>query len=715
MGERKLNFNAPLMSVRRFSSPLASEDRRNRKVIESPMRSRRFTLPICGSETDQVTEPVAVPFNWEQIPGRAKDGNRPEPHPQPLEEKSVTPKLPPVRFFDSMKKPLEKEYEDTNRLSYQIKAHSSKDKATKSEFCNEGINEKGSSDLEDENDDVYSDAFDKLSPTDSFSMNCSSNGLSGSGGLEMKRSGNFSTDPQTLDFMMRRFLPAARAMALEPPQYASRKPSVTHEQPRQVNRVVSGDRKPLCNQNKSNMITVYGQNKEEEESEDEDSEYDNSGNISAKGCGLFTRLRLKNSLCLLNPLPGMKVTQGPVSSTGDIVRQGKTAYIRSHNETAQKHAWDNVSKSKLANGFRSGELQKVENKLAIHSRWVTRSGELQNTVENKQTSQSRRFTRSGELQKTVGNKQTGESRRFTRSGELHTTAGGLSPYRRSWGAGVSPYRNEASQSPFRGVRFPIIPKGIQNSKANRFNLNIEGSDKDKQASGSMSPAVEKTLYVDTVNIAKKSFLNSSSSDIKGCMDSAGEYTSLVSRQPEETTTGEFVFQHSKCLDVLMEGSILEPDGSGDADLSSESEISILKGQEVRMEGSGQDQGLIERSRSLECSKVTTEGNLNIESHQILKGDDQGNADASSVQSTVPPPLPKSPSESWLWRTLPSISSSNLFSLSNLGSQVNPKKQDPKTSSTKTKWETIVKTSHLHHDHVRFSQELIAHVSQQPKT
>ena len=336
MGERKLNFNAPLMSVRRFSSPLASEDRRNRKVIESPMRSRRFTLPICGSETDQVTEPVAVPFNWERIPGRAKDGSRPEPPPQRLEEKSVTPKLPPVRFFDSMKKPLENEYEDTNRLSYQIQAYSLKDKATKSEFCNEGINEKGSSDLEDENDDVYSDAFGTLSSTDSFSMNCSSNGLSGSGGLEMKPSGNFSTDPQTLDFMMRRFLPAARAMALEPPQYASRKPSVTHEQPRQVNRVVSEDRKPLSNQNKSNMITVYGQNKEEEESEDEDSEYDNSGNISAKGCGLFTRLRLKNSLCLLNPLPGMKVTQGPVSSTSDIVRQGKTAYIRSHNETAQK-------------------------------------------------------------------------------------------------------------------------------------------------------------------------------------------------------------------------------------------------------------------------------------------------------------------------------------------------------------------------------------------
>lgn len=675
------------MSVRRFSSPFSSEDRRNRMTIENPRPSRRFTLPICGAETDQVTEPVAVPFRWEQIPGRAKNDSGPQP--QPPQETSVIPRLPPGRLFDFMKQPLEKESEDTNKFRCQIEAYSSNDKAIKLDCCKEGINEKGGSDLEDNDDDVYADALNTLSPTDSFSMKCSASGLSGSGGLDVKPCGNFSIDPQTLDFMMSRFLPAARAMALEPPQYASRKQGVPTEQPRQVKSVVNKDRRPLINQNRSNMITVYGQHKEEEESEDEDDEYDNSGNISAQGCGIFSRLRLKNSLCLLNPVPGLKVrtqspvsstrdvglkvrTQGPVSSVRDVVQQGKTPYSRSHSLTPQKHAWDTVNKSKSNYGFRSGELHKVETK------------------------------------------PTGELRRLTRSGELQTT-GRLSPYRRSLGAGVSPYRNEAPQSPFRGVKFPVVPKDVQNIKSNRFNPNIEGSDKDKQGSGPMSPAVEKTLYVDTVNIAEISFSNSSSSDTKGWIDSTGEDTSLESRQPEETTTGEFVFQDIKCLNILKEGGILESSRSLDADLTSKSEILNLKGQEVLMEGSRLDQQLNKRSLSLECSKVTTEGNPNVESLQIIKVADQGNADASSLQSTVPPPLPKSPSESWLWRTLPSVSSRNLLSHSNLGSQVHHKKQDPKTSSTKTKWETIVKTSHLHHDHVRFSEELITHVSHQPKT
>lgn len=318
--------------------------------------------------------------------------------------------------------------------------------------------------------------------------------------------------------------------------------------------------------------------------------------------------------------------------------------------------------------------------------------------------------RSAELQK-VDKKQTGESSRFTRSGELQTTSR-FSPYRGSWGAGVSPYRNKAPESPFHGVRFLGVPKEVENIKANRFNQYVEGTNKNKPGSGSISPAVEKTLYVDTVNIAEISLSNSRSLETKGCIDSAGENleTSFEGKGLQETSNAESVFQDIKCLNISTEGDILESFVSVDADLSSMSEISHLKGQDFTMDSSRQDQGLCKISRSLECSKPITEGNLNINSDQVHKADDPGNADSSSVNSPLPLALPKSPSESWLWRTLPSISSRNPFSNSNLGTHVplkkhapKTKKHAPKTSSSNTKWETIVKTSHLHHDHVRYSQ------------
>ncbi|XP_035545614.1 uncharacterized protein LOC109011294 isoform X2 [Juglans regia] len=647
MGERKLNFGAPLLSVRRFSSPSASEDRRNRKIIEYPLPDRQLSLPFYQSELDlnQVTEDVAVPFQWEKIPGRAKDGNGPEP--LPSEEASVTPRLPPARFMNITKLPSEKECDNTNSLWGQIVPYTSTDK----ECSREGINEKGGLGLEDD-DDVNSDAHDTLSPTNSFSMNYSASGLSGSDGPDVKPSGTFSTDPQTLDFMMSRFLPAARAMTLEPPRYASRKQGASLEQPRKVNKVASEDRWHLLNQNGSNIIPLYGQNEDEEESEDDDDEYDTSGNNSAKGCGPFHGLCFKNSLCLLSPVPGMKVrTLSHVSSTREIVRPSKT--VRSQSQIVQKHAWNAVDKSQSDYRVRSGELQKVDKKRNGEYSWLTRSGELQ-------------------------------------------TLGRSSPYTRSQGAGVSPYRNEAPQSPFRSVSFLGLPKEIENFKANRFSLCNEGSNKNKQRSGPMSSAVEKTLYVDTVNNAKLSFSNSSSSVTQEWIDSAYEdlEKSLERRGSEDTNNTESIFQDIKCLNISNKGAALDTFVSVDADISSLSAISHPKGQEVTIEDSGHNEG-IDRRSSLECSKLTTVGNLNISSDQILKADGPGNADASSV--SIHPPLPKSPSDSWLWRTLPSLPS------------ISSRKQEYKTSSTNTKWEAIVKSSHLHHDHVRYSEELITHI------
>ncbi|GAB4859678.1 hypothetical protein Ancab_011157, partial [Ancistrocladus abbreviatus] len=68
---------------------------------------------------------------------------------------------------------------------------------------------------------------------------------------------------------------------------------------------------------------------------------------------------------------------------------------------------------------------------------------------------------------------------------------------------------------------------------------------------------------------------------------------------------------------------------------------------------------------------------------------------SSPPFLLPPPLPKSPSESWLSRTLPSISSRNPSSKSHV-SALRQGKLAARPSAVDPTWETIVKSSNLQH-------------------
>ncbi|XP_008225296.1 PREDICTED: uncharacterized protein LOC103324955 [Prunus mume] len=877
MEERKLNLNARFLSVRRIATTTVCTDGEKEKIIQRP--DGRHTLPPYKSDfcLEQVTEPVAVPFHWEHIPGKAKEDKEPET--QPREKTSVTPRLPPGKPIDYVtKQTLEKDHADRNGIRPQFKSYSLNENVMDLKCSKEKTNERRALEVEDE-DDVYSDALETISPTESFSFNCSASGLSQSDGADVKQSRAFSVDLQTRDLMMSRFLPAAKAMALETPHYAAKKQYIAPEQPRQVTRVIREDIRPLSNEQGSHMELQYDQYKEEEESEGEDDEYDPSGSISAKGCGLFPRLCLRNSLCLLSPVPGMKGrTRALMSSSSGVIRPEKTTCGRSHSQPLNKHALDAAYKHKSKGGVKSGELHKFENKKAgessrfshsgdlkkgrssplRHSRSAcispyrneapsgVKSGELQK-FEYKQAGESSLFTRSGDLKKgrlsplrhsrsdcispyrneapsgvksaelqKFEYKQAGESRRFSHSGDLkngrsstfsksrsacispyrHEAPSGVksgelqkfeykqagessrfsysgdlkkgrsstfsnsrsacispyrneapcgvksgelqkseykqagassclshsgdfkngrsSPFRHSRSACISPYRNEAPKSPFPGVGFLGIPREESVKANSKFNLHNKGGHKFQevlshqrsiQGPRSESPTIEKTLYVDTVNTAKLSCSNSSSLVTKEQVDSTGEDfdTLLKSRDTEETYT-ESSFLDIKCLTYLEGGGTLEHEVSDSIDdnLPSLSDLSHVKGQVVAVKnsqlGTGQD------IEPFNCSNSSANG----KSGQIIKAD-PGIVDASSVQSPLPPPLPRSPSQSWLWSTLSSISSRYPIS------QARTKRLDSKTSSTSTKWETIVKTSNLRHDHVRYSEELIAHISQQSKS
>lgn len=274
MDEKRLNIEAPLLSVRR-SATLPSSTEAKRNTLE-----KRHTLPYPKSDLTlhHLTKPASVPFNWEHFPGRSK-GN----------------KEPPITPTHNEEKEHEKRGTVTNV----------------------------------DDDDVYSDALDTMSLSGSYFMNCSVSGISGieSDHLNANKSGTFNTDPKTRDFMINRFLPAAKAMTLQPPQYASRNQSIAVEQPREVNRSFREEKKLLL---KKHISDILQNSKGESEDEGDDHHYD-SPNVTAKGCGLFPQLRIKNSLCLLNPLPAMKMkNQVPMSSSYDVAKPNKGSHVRSY-------------------------------------------------------------------------------------------------------------------------------------------------------------------------------------------------------------------------------------------------------------------------------------------------------------------------------------------------------------------------------------------------
>lgn len=701
MEGKQLNFSAPLLSVRRISSTLASSNGHKGRIVENPRPNRQISLPsyIPYSNTDQVTEPVAVPFRWEQIPGRAKDGGEPEPYLHD-EVSSNTPRIPPGRVLDVIRKLPHIESENQNIFRPQNDASSLDETLTNLE----GIHDEGNSDKESYSDS-YSDAVDTMSPTSSLSLSGSVSGLSGSDGPDEKPSGTFSIDGQTRDLLMDRFLPAAKAMVLETPHYTSRKQSVVPEQPRQVSRMISKDTKPSNNKYSTDILPLYLQYEEEEGiSEDEHDDYNASGNIP--GCGLIPRFCLKNSLCLLDPIPGMKVrTQVPKSSARAIKKLVKKAYIRDHDRVV----------TKVTTGLLCISLYLyLRFYHAIFFLFPTDTDECfpggggvykQNALNAFLPNQSDYEVQSPKLHE-VWNMMMNEESNRTYSSESQATDGS-SPYRHSSsGGGISPYRNEASHSPFHeGMGFLGLPKEVDNLKADRLTFYQAGKniseilchEENKLGPGSVSPIVEKTLYIDSVDVTDTQ--HPIDSYTKELMDNAGlDFRTLVERRGmEEASSAESSFQDIKCLSISKEGAILKLRAPGSVDsLPSSSDIPHIISQEDTLDSFRLDQGLEQELRSLEYSKGPIDGNLSINSEQILETDDQVDSNIKFLQSPVPPPLPKEPSESWLWRTVSLQKPCHR-------SKFLPRKQVPKPSSTDTKWETIVKTSKMNYDHVRYSE------------
>ncbi|XP_017220212.1 uncharacterized protein LOC108197182 isoform X2 [Daucus carota subsp. sativus] len=655
MEGKKLNFNAPLLSVRvkrkdKDVPPPCKQLAVPARKSVSPPSSRQLSVPPrrSVSELTDLTKPAAVPFEWERTPGRPKVEGKGEALSQ--KEPLPSPRFPPGRAFDIRKRVSGELLEYQNLSRPQLEASP----------LNENVSVVGMTEgcHSEDGDDAILESLDALSQTESFSGSCSITDSSSNGGPFTQSSKTFRADQKTLDLMMARFLPAARAMIIETPKYVQKKKSVESQASRNVKKIVSGELRPLLERYGSNTAPQYSPYKRNAFSEVEDDGDDYRHRRSGLACGLLPRLS-KKSLRFLDPVPRMKSRpQSPVSSASEVRRMARTAHSGPLPQVQQEKSlkdnyWDDI---KI--GVKQQEL--IESKLIGA-----------NTVRHSIDSYRK------------------ES---------------LLPRTRSRSGCISPYRNEKPRSPFHdGARFLGVPKMVKTTESGNVNLTSKEFDKFrdisayqmyKRESDILSSLAERILYIDLVNNTELPILDSEEELLKKLStENLGESRGTEEiRMPESLDTVKMV----KSTNI----------GSTAAGSASSGCISNLKSRADNIKVMKQDANLGHEAASLECSIVHPAENLATQTENSGKVNDDKNVGVGFPQSPLPPPLPKSPSEPWLWRNLSSISLRNPFS------HGQSKKINRKTSSTSSKWETIVKTSNVSHDHKRYSEELVSHVSKQ---
>lgn len=296
---------------------------------------------------------------------------------------------------------------------------------------------------------------------------------------------------------------------------------------------------------------------------------------------------------------------------------------------------------------------------------------------------------SGELYKVADNRRV--SNQLPGYRDLYRPDG-LSPHRNSRSGAISPYRNVAPRSPFNeGTRFLGVPREVE--KTSGYIQDTPRKSTGKIFSDSQGDVDEKTVYVDSVNNVEIPSSELASSKPKNVTSSDENLKNLIkSLRVVENRDAKSCTQHVKGQNVIDVGRKFNPESLALAEkvLASTTCVSKLRGLTVKKDASKLNPDFNQQFGSSELAIVHTNGNITTGSEDSLKPDDESNCDVTSSQP-LPPPLPKSPSESWLWRTLPSIPLQN------------PQKQRSNATKTATKWETIVKSSNLHHDHTRYSE------------
>lgn len=602
MEGKQLKFNQPLLSVRRISPAMISQ-RDEKKKFDNSFPTMTHP-PHYKSELSSglVVKPGTVPFLWEQTPGRPKDESRPQTH---FTEKPPTaPKLPPGwKLRDNQGFDQTGKFQNA-MLSCTYSSDENVKKMESFDSSKEMMHDKEKIESEDD-DEAYLDALDTLSRTGSSFLNCSVSGLSEFDEPNAKQSRTSSTNPQTKDFMMGRFLPAAKAMTSdktsETPYYVRKKQPPVEDQRRQTKNIINGDRQPQLRYGPS--FTLYHSQahdyKEEEESDDDCYE---RGNLSTNICGLLPHFCLKSSFRLLNPVPAMsarpRIPVSPVSRT-----QTGSFSTTSFSGTENERSTSDVSEQKSVVGSITTQLHEDKNDI---------KGRTYSIYAN------------------------------------------------------DPYNNMTMLG--------------TNAEENNPELKCLSDQNNSREVDVLTPCVEKTLYIDIVHKTDSSVKISCSLDKKPSK-----------LQHEDVEILEQMIKQKPFVDSSLYSSetSLKPYLQRKADFNPpRSAEKLNNGREMKTQTStSQAQDCYQDAMTL--AKSDSDG-LEKNRKPIPRREKLENSCKVHPEFLAPPPLPKSPSDSWLCRTLPSLSTKNASSRAYIGTGLNPNNQSSKPLPSDSKWETIVK-------------------------
>ncbi|KAH6775405.1 hypothetical protein C2S52_012966 [Perilla frutescens var. hirtella] len=650
MEDKQLNFDQPLLSVRRHGPSVTSQKRDNRR-IDSYSHQVRHRLPTHVSElkSGPIRDPGAVPFLWEQSPGQPKEEAKPQI--RNFDKPPIAPKLPPGRYRKAKQQDYRNVSQDTTGMNQAVnvpcisenkkqevnvscnsRTGPSNDESVRNiESSKDIAEEKESSDSED-SDEAYVDALDTLSRAESSFLNCSMSGLSGLEDLDVKPSRSFSKDPQAREFMMDRFIPAAKAMASETPYAPKKQPvQLQIEQPKKT----SNECKPSLR---------YGPSFAKR-----DDEYDQQANLSSV-CGLLPRFCLKSSVCLINPVPAMSVrTRVPTSSANKVRPRSSSSGSYSEMENESR---SDKTETKSIDQMQTDELDEDKAKLSS---------------------------------------KNGHTTSTNRDATL--------PFLE---------HKEVLLVPEENMPVRIEVSGLQNRGLKTFQEFLDDRGRPNE-SNSGELVVEKTLYVDTVQKVKSPNLrpfSPNTQETEGVPTMLEEEDALRSRRTERMHATDSPHEDLKKFHTADRDEKLLPNAHrfGDCNIIP----SIAKSTENRGMEKPQAFGEYQDSNRDSTNKDNLVANVQeaMESleKQLPRAVTSDNSQQNHFGLPAPPPLPKSPSDSWLWRTLPSMTTKNPSLRPYLGAATNPESHCFKAPASDMKWETIVKTTKVQRRHMHYSEE-----------
>ncbi|KAL9261387.1 hypothetical protein AKJ16_DCAP03983 [Drosera capensis] len=637
MEDAQLNFDQPLLSVRRGASTPTL-------AVQKESTYSTVHLPYYKSElkSGPVRNPGSVPFQWERMPGRPKDEATRQP--KSVEQPPLAPKLPPGRIINHIRKHSLKSSTDSAVTMAAVDntgppSHRSSEveNVAELEVSREQMDQENMSTAED-GDSSYVDALDTLSRTESAFMNSTVSGASGADGFYIKPSGSF-TDPNARDFMMGRFLPAAQAVALEMPQFGSRKQHVVKEEPKLQKKAIRWDL----------LSTVYipctPDKMEEEDDISDDSEEDErtgTKNWSGKGCGLLPRF------CLLNPVPGIReVTPISIPSVRRAYRKPVSATSNTRHGISLRNA-NQVKKTAVS--IRKPVAPVGRSEIGIVAEKINlRLNKTPNATAYRKSDESLQ-----DLPNAAAPYQSALPHSFSREGK------------RSQGIpeeakGSQIYKNHSHGNDYKNARNLLADQTATGES--------DGAD----------PAIEKTLYIDSLQVIESQSLCSSSSE-RWTTDSKRhsssiDYTTGADKHVPSADGKETPMSRNMGMDSVAQYSIKR---------------TVRDVQDVMKEAK-RDQDPKVEPHDMARLKLD-DGSRPVLIVQQLRKDDVKTTHNSCQQSLLMLPLPKSPSESWLSRTLPSMHTRSPFSKLHPGFQRQQEKQATTPSPTNSKWEMMVKDS-----------------------